>query len=201
MAPPRHERLRNALAQEAARIMGEQGVLDFGLAKRKAAERLGIRDESALPRNVEIEAALAERQRLFGGGLHSAQLVQQRRAALQAMQRFTPFNPRLVGAVLAGTATATAPVQLHLFADQPELIALGLLDAHVPHELAQRRVRLTTERAEHLPCVCFAVDAQAVEATVFPVDGIRQAPLSPVDGRPMRRADIAEVRLLLDVTA
>jgi hypothetical protein len=154
-----------------------------------------------LPRNVEIEAALAERQRLFGGGLHSAQLVQQRRAALQAMQRLTLFNPRLVGAVLAGTATATAPVQLHLFADAPEPIALGLLDAHVPHELAHRRVRLTTERAENLPCVYFAVDAQAVEATVFPVDGIRQAPLSPVDGRPMRRADISEVRLLLDVTA
>ena len=31
----------------------------------------------------------------------------------------------------------------------------------------------------------------AIEATVFPLDGIRQAPVSPVDGKPMRRADAA----------
>jgi hypothetical protein len=32
---------------------------------------------------------------------------------------------------------------------------------------------------------------------VFPLDGIRQAPVSPVDGRPMRRADAAELSLLV----
>jgi hypothetical protein len=32
---------------------------------------------------------------------------------------------------------------------------------------------------------------------VFPLDGIRQAPVSPVDGRPMRRADVTELELLL----
>jgi hypothetical protein len=29
------------------------------------------------------------------------------------------------------------------------------------------------------------------------VDGIRQTPVSPVDGRPMRRADITELEALL----
>jgi hypothetical protein len=33
---------------------------------------------------------------------------------------------------------------------------------------------------------------------VFPLDGIRQAPVSPVDGRPMRRADAAELETLLE---
>jgi hypothetical protein len=32
---------------------------------------------------------------------------------------------------------------------------------------------------------------------VFPLDGIRQAPCSPVDGKPMRRASAAEVAALL----
>jgi hypothetical protein len=41
------------------------------------------------------------------------------------------------------------------------------------------------------------VDAQAIEATVFPTDGIRQSPVSPVDGRPMRRADVADLEALL----
>jgi hypothetical protein len=41
------------------------------------------------------------------------------------------------------------------------------------------------------------VDDQAIEATVFPTDGIRQAPVSPVDGKPMRRADVADLEALL----
>jgi hypothetical protein len=41
------------------------------------------------------------------------------------------------------------------------------------------------------------LDAEAIEATVFPTDGIRQAPVSPVDGRPMRRANTFEVEALL----
>jgi hypothetical protein len=37
-----------------------------------------------------------------------------------------------------------------------------------------------------------------VEATIFPKDGIRQSPPGPVDGKPMRRATLAEVQELLD---
>jgi hypothetical protein len=40
-------------------------------------------------------------------------------------------------------------------------------------------------------------DESAIEATVFPVDGVRQAPISPVDGKPMRRADKNAILLLL----
>ena len=36
-----------------------------------------------------------------------------------------------------------------------------------------------------------------MHVTVFPLDGIRQAPVSPVDGKPMRRADADEVEVLL----
>jgi len=51
--------------------MAEHGIRDFLIAKRKAAERMGVTDVAAvLPRNVEIEDALAEYQRLFGGESH-----------------------------------------------------------------------------------------------------------------------------------
>jgi hypothetical protein len=42
------------------------------------------------------------------------------------------------------------------------------------------------------------VDDILVDALVFGRDGQRQAPLSPTDGRPLRRASIEEVRALLD---
>jgi hypothetical protein len=197
-ASPRNGNLRRALAQEAARIMAQHGIHDFLTAKRKAAERLGVADSSALPRNTEIEDALAEYQRLFDAGAHEQSLQEQRRAALHAMHGLLQFEPRLVGPVLTGTATAYADIQLHLFADCPENVTLQLMDRGIAHEVTERRVRLDAERIKAYPGLRFAVDNRRVEATVFPLDGIRQAPVSPVDGKPMRRADAAELKTLLD---
>ena len=199
--PTRGENLRRALAQEAARLMAEHGIRDFLAAKRKAAERLGVVDGAAmLPKNTEIESALAEYQRLFGGASHLEALDAQRRAALAAMRYLRDFAPRLVGAVLSGTATRHAEVQLHLFADRVESVTLKLLDEGIPHQLTEKRIKLDAERIEPFPGVRFEMDAQPIEATVFPPEGIRQAPVSPVDGRPMRRADAFEVEALLQRT-
>ena len=59
-------------------------------------------------------------------------------------------------------------------------------------------MRLNAERVRPFPGVRFEVDDQPIEALVFPHDGIRQAPVSPVDGRPMRRASTLEVEALLE---
>ncbi len=194
----RAEDLRRALAQEAARIMLEHGIADFLQAKRKAADRLGVHDAAVLPKNVEIENAVRERQRLFGGGAHHATLRDQRRVALGAMRALGEFQPRLVGSVLTGTATDHSDINLHLFADSSEAVAIKLLELGVPHEFYERRVKMDAERSVNYPALRFEADGRRVDATVFPIDGIRQAPYSPVDGRPMRRADSREVSTLIE---
>ena len=178
--------------------MAEHGIHDFLTAKRKAAQKLGVMDAAALPRNTEIEEALAEYQRLFEGDGHEQTLQQQRRAALHAMHSLSRFEPRLVGPVLSGTATAHADIQLHLFADRSESVVLQLMDQGIAHEITERRVRLDAERTKAYPGLRFAVDDRRVDATVFPLDGIRQAPVSPVDGKPMRRANADELASLLN---
>jgi hypothetical protein len=195
--PARAENLRLALAQEAARVMAEHGIRDFLAAKRKAAERFGVLDGAVLPKNTEIEAALAQYQRLFVADAHAESLLSQRYVALEAMRCLAEYAPRLVGSVLSGTATAHADVQLHLFADSAEAVLLKLLDESIPHEVTARRVKMGAERVLEYPAVLFAIDEQTIEATVFPADGIRQAPVSPVDGRPMRRANVGEVEALI----
>jgi hypothetical protein len=199
--PGRLEHLRAAIAQEAARIMSEAGIQDFGFAKRKAAERYGVTEDGVLPRNVEIEAALAAHQRLFGQGQHELTLSRQRRVALAAMDLLGDFQPRLVGPVLTGTATEHSDVQLHVFAEPPENVYFRLMDRHVDHEVGEKKVKFQSDRQLSLPSVRFALDADAIEAVIFPKDGIRQAPVSPVDGRPMRRADAAEVRRMVSEPA
>ena len=194
---PRADLLRQAVADEAARIMREQGVDDFLLAKRKAAERLGVTDASILPRNTEIEAALVAHQRLFAADRHEADLAAMRRSALEAMRLMSDFQPRLVGPVLTGTASAHSEINLHLFTESPEAVSIRLEERGVPHEVLERRLRYERDRVVTYPALRFVAGRQTVDAVVFPLDGIRQAPSSPVDGKPMRRASAAEVEALL----
>lgn len=196
--PGRAEHLRAAIAQEAARLMAEHGIHDFLVAKRKAAERFGVTEGAVLPRNTEIEQALFAHQRLFGQGEHERSLQRQRQAALKAMKLLAQFEPRLVGPVLTGAATEHTDVQLHVFSDNPEAVYILLMDRHVPHEVIERRIKMQADRQLSLPGLRFEIGEDTIEAVVFPTDGIRQAPVSPVDGKPMRRANAAELWELLE---
>jgi hypothetical protein len=192
-APTRSDHLRSAVAQEAARLMAEHGIQDYLVAKRKAAERYGLDDGLLLPKNIEIEAALQMHHRLFGGSQHATSLQEQRRVALEAMRLLQSFEPRLVGPVLNGTATEFAAIQLHVFSDNPEAVYLNLLDRRYHYEVVERKVKMQADRQISVPSARFDMGNETIEAFVFPADGIRQAPVSPVDGRPMRRAGLAEV--------
>ena len=183
------ERARMVLAQEAARIIVEQGIEDYRVAKLKAAERLGMSARGVLPGNSEIEKAVSEHLKLFGRESHLDLLRVLRRAALNAMELLAPFTPRLVGPVLHGTASANSPVNLHVFADDAETVAFRLQECSIQYRAFERRLKSRRDRSETFAGFRFTQDESRIEATVFPVDGVRQAPISPVDGKPMRRAD------------
>jgi hypothetical protein len=187
---------RHMLADEAARVMREQGVKDFLLAKKKAAERLGIHERAALPGNDEIAAALGEQQRLFGGDAYLRRLSKLRKAAHNAMLLFEEFEPRLVGSVLSGMITDNSDVNLHLFTDTPEAVAVLLMERNIPYECCERRVRYPNNRSDAMPAYRFWAEDVAIEGAIFPVAALRQAPTCPVDGRPMRRARLAELARL-----
>ena len=177
--------------------MSEQGIDDFGLAKRKAAERLGATDIAVLPKNTEIEEALATHHRLFESHTHSSTISSLRETALRAMRLLERFQPRLVGPVLSGTASAHSEITLHLFAEGSEPVALHLMERGIPHRIGERRMRYEPDRLVSYPVVQFVAGDKEIDAVVFPINGIRQSPSSPVDGRPMRRADTAEIESLL----
>ena len=192
------DRARWVLAQEAARIIVEQGIEDYRVAKIKAAERLGMSARGSLPGNTEIEKAVTEHLALFGRESHVDLLRALRRAALSAMELLAPFAPRLVGPVLHGTASANSAVNLHVFADDAETVAIRLQECSVQYRPFERRLKSRRNRAETFAAFRFTQDESHIEATVFPVDGVRQAPISPVDGKPMRRADKRAILKLLE---
>lgn len=198
---PVNNRARQLLAQEAARIIVEQGIEDYRLAKNKAAERLGLSERGSLPGNSEIEQALGEHLQLFGRESHLDLLQSLRQAALAAMEILSQFSPRLVGPVLNGTAGASTAINLHVFSDTPELVAYRLDEARLSYRPYERRLKSRRDRAESYAGYRFIHDDMSIEATVFPVNGMRQAPISPVDGKPMKRADRSAVERLLNEQA
>ena len=192
---------RILLAQTAARLMADSGLKDFSLAKQKAAEQLGIHNSRNLPGNDEIEAALIEHQQLFNRVEHSEQLEGLRQTACKAMEVLAPFSPRLVGPVLSGSADQYSSIYLHLFADTSEEVSIFLMEHKIPYQQDERRVLYNKGREGRLPLFKFYAGEHAIELTVFPINGIRNAPLSPVDGRPMRRASLKELRQLMETEA
>ena len=195
---PSSDQLRQHIAADAARIMAEEGVRDFHTAKRKAAARLGLPEPKHLPGNDEVEAALQEYLRLFHAGRVTQSAQRLRELAADAMRFLARYEPRLVGPVLSGTVTSASAIELHLTADTPEEIGFWLQEHGIPYRQGDRRLRFGGERHETFPAYSFTADGVSVELCVFNHRQVRETPLSPVDGKPMKRAHLREVENLLN---
>lgn len=189
--------MQRELVQEAARILCEERLTDYRLAKLKAAERLGLPTRNLqLPDNAPIEAAVIEYQRLFGGSAYAERLQLLRRSAVQAMRLLAEFQPRLVGAVASGATTDAHRVRLHGFADKAELLDLFLEDRKIPFQTGERRYRYGDGREEAIPTCEFQAGDVGVEIAVFPSEELRRPPLSPLDNLPVKRLDLAQAERL-----
>ncbi|MDZ7842059.1 MAG: hypothetical protein U5R46_14755 [Gammaproteobacteria bacterium] len=179
---------RRTICDEAARIMVEHGITDYRFAKKKAVQRLGLSPRrTELPTNRELAEAMRVRLRLFDGdGLNERRRTRLERA-VEIMELFDEFRPRLVGPLLEGIATQHGAVQLHLFSDAPESVMLRLQDMQLPHRPFDKRVRFPSDQYEQVPGFSFEWKNSAFDCLVFQYHRIRQAPLCPVEGRPMRR--------------
>lgn len=185
-----------ALAQEAARIVCEDGLSDYRIAKQKAAERLGLGAGAKMPSNAEVQAAVIQYQRLFGGRAYADRLALMRRTAVKAMRMLEEFEPRLVGAVATGATTDGHNVQLHCFADKPEAIDWLLEARGLKFEVDERRYRYPDGQTHDVPVITFMAADVGVDIAVFPERGARSAPLSVTDGQVVRRLDLAAAEQL-----
>lgn len=186
----------NSLVQEAARILCEESVLDYRAAKLKAAQRLGLGSKAPLPDNASVQAAVIDYQRLFGGREYAERLRLLRATAVQAMRLLAPFRPRLTGAAVSGAINAVHRVQLHVFVDKAEALDLFFEDRGIPYRQDDRSYRYPDGSEEEVPLLRFEAGDTGVDVAAFGEDDLRRTPLSPGDGLPMKRLDLAEAEAL-----
>lgn len=183
--------MRRRIAHEAARLIAEDGGLDYGFAKRKAARQLGAPDSRHLPDNREIEEALRSYQALYQGQEQQDRLNLLRTIAIEYMELLSDFDPHLTGSVLNGTAGRHSDINLQLFTDNEKELEFYLMN----RKIACRRseIRLDGQVYPHYSLE----DARAnIEMTVYPLNELRQMRRNLADGTP-RRVRLAQARDLL----
>jgi hypothetical protein len=188
--------LRSRIAAAAARIMAEDGIDDFALAKRKAAKRLGAAEGQALPANEEIEQELRAYRALYQPDEHAERIAELRRIALEAMRALERFSPYLTGPVLAGTAGPYAEIDLQLFPESTKDVELFFLDRNIPYTTGEGR-RYSGDQARAVSVINVSWQDAPLRLWVFDPRDERVALKTSVAGRTMDRAGIAEVGALL----
>ena len=192
----RQTAMRARIAATAARIMAEDGIDDFALAKRKAARQLGAAETEALPANDEVEAELRAYRALYQPEEHSLRIAELRRIALDAMRALQRFHPYLTGPVLKGTAGRYAEIELQLFPESAKEVEIFLLERRIPYATQEGR-RFSGERAHTMGVFSLAWQGAPIELSVFDPRDERLALKTSQAGRAMERASITEVAALM----
>jgi hypothetical protein len=190
------------IAATAARLVVEEG-LDYGPAKRRAVQALGLNVRSAsLPDNGQVEDEVRDYLALFCADTQPAELAALRAVALAWMQRLAAFRPHLTGAVWRGTATRLNNVHLQLYCDDSKQAELALIDLGVNYDVGST----AGPRGEMVDVLSVSSRSAAlgervtVHLTVLDHDDLRGALKPDASGR-TQRGDLPGLRRLMEPCA
>ena len=200
------DHLRQLIAQQAARMMAEDGISDYAYAKKKAGRQLGASENSVLPTNAEIEEEIRLYHEIYNADEQPQELERLRKTALITMQLFEKFNPHLTGSVLDGTAGKFSQTNIHLFADSAKDVEMFLLNQQIPFESSEKSYRLSDKPSKDkkekvrksVPVFTLETELGLQKLSVFDVDDMRVAVKRTVDGSNAERADISDLQALLN---
>jgi hypothetical protein len=188
--------VRQMIAEEAARLLHEEGYRDYLLAKNKAVERLGYSGNKTLqPTNQEIHDAFLMRKQSFESKEEKQHLKELRQIAREAMEFLKDFSPQLTGSVMDGTTGFHTPITLHLYSSAPEEVIMFLADHKIPFQTHERKLRTRGKQESH-PLLRFYVDDKEIELVLLDSEQ-STPPTCPISGKAMKRMNIKAVKQLI----
>jgi hypothetical protein len=183
-------RQRTQIAAAAARLIAENGIYDYALATRKAAESLGVPAGARLPETIEVEAELRLYQRLYLADEQTTRISELRNKALALMEKLERFRPYLAGPVLDGSAGRFAEIDIQLFPESSKDVEIFLLNERIDFVHSVPR----SKRAE---AVLTLHSGDAVVNLIVYSGHIERVAPKGRDGGPRERANLEAVRKLL----
>lgn len=201
----RQQHLRQLIAQQAARMMAEEGITDFSHAKRKAGKQLGATDINCLPTNSEIEEEIRLYHEIYNSEDQPENLRQLRADAVIVMRLLERFNPHLTGPVLDGTAGKFAETHIHLFADSLKDVEMFLLNQQIPYETNEKSYSVSERRSsdrkggdrKKVPVFTLEGPHGLIRLSVFEIDDLRTPTRSPANGQASTRVNLDGLKALI----
>src|SRR5438445_5857445 len=192
-----NDRLRQAIAFEAARLMYERVESEYYTAKRKAAKRLCRQSvkPADLPSNAEIREQIQVFARIHEGNKRTENLRDMRLEALRLMRLLRPFRPRLIGSVMTGHVRKGSDIDLHVFSDSAGLVT-DLLQAE-GFQFDVERKQIVKHNEARVFTHVHVHDRFNFELTVYPEDKAHYVYKSSITGKPIERASVRELEELL----
>ena len=183
------------IAAAAARLMAQDGIDDFALAKRKAARQLGVGDTQALPGNNEIEEQLRAYQGLYQDQEQRERLRHLRAQAVTMMKEIEAYRPYLTGQVLSGIAGRYGDIDLQVFTDDAKSLELLFLNRGIDYSVAERR-RWIGGEARNIMVLTVNWNGTRAHISILGAKDERVALRTSASGRVMERAALTAVQIL-----
>ena len=200
--------LRQLIAQQAARMMAEEGVSDYAHAKRKAGRQLGVTDSNCFPSNAEIEEEIRLYHQIYHHDEQPENLRQLRTDALSVMRLLERFNPHLTGPVLDGTAGRYAETDIQLFADSLKDVEIYLLNQQIPYTMQEKSYRIANDKRNQeksgdrkkVPVFVLEGPNGLIKLSVFTPDDMRIPTKNPANGSNLVRANAESLQALINAS-
>ncbi|MEO8630491.1 MAG: hypothetical protein ABI612_20700 [Betaproteobacteria bacterium] len=190
------QQMRLRIATLAARLIAQDGITDYSVAKRKAARQAGAPDSRHLPTNVEIDEAVRAYQALYQSDEHPERVRRMRELALEMMRLLESFDPHLTGSVLSGSVGRHGEIHLQLYTDSRKQLELFLINRQIPFRVRESRM-WSGDVSIVAPTLLTATEDTDFAITVLSPQHRRQPLRISLEGRPLERASIPTVELLL----
>lgn len=169
---------------------------EYFTAKRKAARQVvgsdRVRD---LPSNAEVREQVQILADLVEGDRRHRELQSMRIEALRFLRLLSRWRPRLIGSVLTGHIRAGSDIDIHAFADSPALVADMLEQAGYDCQIEHKRV--LKDRQQRVFTHIHIQADYPVEITVYDADKAAFPFRSSITGKPIERADAAQLERVL----
>lgn len=186
-------KLRRAIAHEAALLLYRNEESEYYRAKQKASRRLckGWVKPSDLPTNAEIREAVQAFARIHEGPARLDALRDMRLTALRVMCLVQAFHPKLIGSVLTGHVRQGSDIDIHVFSNSIEAVASCFDLEWIPYEIERKQVRKNGTEATFTHI--HVREAYDVELTVYKENLRNHVFKSSITGKPIERASIQQL--------
>lgn len=178
---------RKQICELAARLVQEDSIRDYQKAKHRACDVLGIRGDTFLPSNREIEQALIQRRRLFETGPSATGRESLLDTIKDILRILGLYHARLSGLLADGIVLSGMPIEIHAFCNATVLVQNELDWRGIPNWSAEKRYRFTNQTYSIVPLFICELDSNELEISVFGEKELHRLPVCPTNGRACKR--------------